>query len=1038
MKLISLLPNIIRPASGGIRKFTRLLPSLLAAVAWFACPSALEAQTEAGLMARYNFESNLQDSATADVFVDDGTAFGSPAYSGSGAPVGANSIILNGTTQYATVANSADVNLTTASTIAVWVKIASSTDNSYRMIVSKKSTYADPAGYELFYHPVLNRLYFRSGGTTPAYSFELANLDLDTNWHHLAVTVNASTGKFYVDGVPQTVNVTGTVANPLTSTQTLAIGRRSGTTDYPWNGQLDDLRLYNRDLSAAEIQGLYSPASAPGVPNVLYTDILSGPTSGGENNKGTYLSIFGQNFGATGLGSTVRVYINNVEVGSYRSLGVSKARSDVQQITVQVGALGSPTPGIGYPIKVEVNGVASNVDHTFTPNPGRMLFVSLTGTDATAVPGDITHPYRHVGQTSTGLGAYEAAQPGDTIVMRATGTTAWSDVAYGDVYFIRFKTKNGTAPTGVAGTGPFTLMAYPGDNVLISMPPSTGAAGAISGVDKSQGFLGGVWITIAGLRIEAGGNSGPIALQIQGDHWRIVNNELTAATGVSTAKAAGIAGNATNSYWFGNHIHAIHGSPVNLEEHGIYIDGDGSYEIAHNVIDDVTGGSGFQIYVNGGNGSTVCNNVSLHHNLIHGIKKHGINLADNTQNNIQVYNNVVYDIAQAGLRFNTSILNAAKIWNNTFASTNTDGSIVNRGVIVNDGGFLATGTLGAMDLENNIFMPATSSTPYSGGSTPIGATDDGNVGKVAHNLYFGGAGVTSFDSAPVIGDPAFVTPGSNYHLTIGSKAIDVGSASVSSLVTTDYDVLTARPQGAGFDIGAYEYAPIVTGSDVTSGLVGRWKLDASASDSAPQGVVADNATLVGSPTYTTGSNVIVGTGALSLNGTNQYVSVPASADMAITGAISLSVWIKPTAYPAAGNGGGIIGKWIGSGGQNQRSHVMEISSTGQIGFYVSGDGTASVGFWATSPTVPLNTWSHIVGVYTPSSTLQIYINGVSAGILSSGVPASMFNSTSPVSMGSFYILGTSTFMYKGILDDARVYNRALSAAEVTTIYGVRQ
>ena len=41
-------------------------------------------------------------------------------------------------------------------------------------------------------------------------------------------------------------------------------------------------------------------------PLVLYTDIASGPNSGGENNAGAYLSIFGKNFGAGGLGQGVQ------------------------------------------------------------------------------------------------------------------------------------------------------------------------------------------------------------------------------------------------------------------------------------------------------------------------------------------------------------------------------------------------------------------------------------------------------------------------------------------------------------------------------------------------------------------------------------------------------------------------------------------------------------------------------------------------------------------------------------------------------------
>src|SRR6185312_14952094 len=149
-------------------------------------------------------------------------------------------------------------------------------------------------------------------------------------------------------------------------------------------------------LAAFSIAVSSALVSVSGAPLVLYTDVSSGPNSGGENNEGAYLSIFGTNFGNTGLGSTVKVYIGGTEVNSYRYLGPSRGRADVQQITVQIGSLGSPPAGTALPVKVVVNGVASNTDQTFTVNPGRMLFVSQSGNDSTAVAGDITHPYRHV------------------------------------------------------------------------------------------------------------------------------------------------------------------------------------------------------------------------------------------------------------------------------------------------------------------------------------------------------------------------------------------------------------------------------------------------------------------------------------------------------------------------------------------------------------------------------------------------------------------------------------------------------------------
>lgn len=534
-------------------------------------------------------------------------------------------------------------------------------------------------------------------------------------------------------------------------------------------------------------------AASSDAPIVLYTDIASGPNSGGENNHGAYLSIFGKNFGSSGLGSIVKVTVGGIEVDNYRYLGASKGRADMQQISVQIGALGNPTSGVALPIQVIVNGVDSNTDQTFVVNPGRMLFVdNVHGNDSTAVPGDITHPYRHVQVSDPTQAAYGAMQPGDIIVMRGTGT-AWTDLG-NDTYFTKFINKDASAPTGASGTGPFTLMSYPTEDVFIDIAGNVGKKGAISGVDTTS-FAGGLWITLADLRIESGGNAGVIAVQIAGDHWRIVNNELTAATATNNALAGGINGNGINSYWVGNHIHNIAGGSAQ-ENHGIYIDGDGSYEIAYNTIEQVSGGNGMQIYVNGDNGSDSGNNVSFHHNLVHDISKHGINIADGSQNNIKVWDNIVYNTAYASLRFNTNTLHGAKIYNNTFFNAVTSAN-PNYGTITNDWNFPSD----ALDMENNILWPA-AGMKYAGGSVGFST----GIGTISNNLWNGGTGSFTFDAHPVTGDPLFVaTASADFHLQATSPAIDAGSATVSPIVSNDFDIVVSRPVGAGFDVGAHEY-----------------------------------------------------------------------------------------------------------------------------------------------------------------------------------------------------------------------------------------
>ena len=69
---------------------------------------------------------------------------------------------------------------------------------------------------------------------------------------------------------------------------------------------------------------------------------------------------------------------------------------------------------------------------------------------------------------------------------------------------------------------------------------------------------------------------------------------------------------------------------------------------------------------------------------------------------------------------------------------------------------------------------------------------DGDALTVDHNLQFNAAGAAGL----------FVAPPLDLHLRAGSAAIDAGSATLAPAVDVEG---TSRPQGAGFDLGAYEY-----------------------------------------------------------------------------------------------------------------------------------------------------------------------------------------------------------------------------------------
>ncbi len=569
-------------------------------------------------------------------------------------------------------------------------------------------------------------------------------------------------------------------------------------------------------------------------PLVLYTDIASGPTSGGENNKGIYLSIFGKNFGASL--SSLKVYINDAEVDNYRYLGSSKGRADIQQITVQVGALGNAPANKPLPVKVVVNGAASNTDQTFTVNPGTIHFVdNLNGVDTatTNSGGSFNAPFKTV-QKNAGkkldfatdpaslAGAWGRVRAGDFIVMRGHGLP-YTDLGF-DTYFLRALNKSGSAPgaspacAGCTGSGPITIMGYPNEDVFINnaYDPAGKSNGAISSASNARLQEDkGSWITIAGLRIEGGNDDGVINTQLGGSHWRVVNNDLSAATAVGNlnALAGGIVGSGLGQFWVGNHVHDIYQGPKGnspLQNHGIYVGddpdlaGNASYEIAYNDIENIYGGNGFQVHVGAGV-TGVANNINLHHNLIHEIGKHGINIADGAQNNIAVWNNVVYNTTYAGIRMGgTSFLRGLKLYNNTFYNTCTSGttdrdSAANFAALTNE----LVPAANQLDIRNNIFVPALK-TRYV---IDVNGGFAGNIGSVTHNLWFGGTDTnpaTTFSSNSVQSDPGFVAVPSNLRLVAGGGAIDKGTSIVSAVVTDDYDLVGPRPKGAGFDIGAFE------------------------------------------------------------------------------------------------------------------------------------------------------------------------------------------------------------------------------------------
>jgi hypothetical protein len=202
-------------------------------------------------------------------------------------------------------------------------------------------------------------------------------------------------------------------------------------------------------------------------------------------------------------------------------------------------------------------------------------------------------------------------------------------------------------------------------------------------------------------------------------------------------------------------------------------------------------------------------------------------------------------------------------------------------------------------------------------------------------------------------------------------------------------------------------------------LLGYWSFNEGsgtvAADSSGHG---NNGQLMNGPIWVPGRIA----GALKFDGVDDYVLVPHNAGLLPSGnEVTVSVWINAERHTGPNNA-----TWQGilSKGDAPRLYSLYTEASGVLHFS-TGPGGAFVGTLSTGQ-VPLREWAHIVAMVSGGQHVY-YINGQPAGVEGSGatLPA---GSTSPLNIGR--TPGETDREFLGMIDDVRLYNRALTAEEI--------
>jgi hypothetical protein len=175
----------------------------------------------------------------------------------------AGALCFDGVNDLVRVPNNATINLGIGDlTIDAWVR---TTNTNGVQIICDKRVNQQIRGYSLFLNNGQLGFQLADGAGFTNWVAGAAGFVADGSWHLVAVTVdrnNPTGGVFYVDGVAvSTFNPMSRMGN-LNNNSSLVIGRRSFSNDGYFTGCIDELEIFKRALTAAEIGGLFNAGSA--------------------------------------------------------------------------------------------------------------------------------------------------------------------------------------------------------------------------------------------------------------------------------------------------------------------------------------------------------------------------------------------------------------------------------------------------------------------------------------------------------------------------------------------------------------------------------------------------------------------------------------------------------------------------------------------------------------------------------------------------------------------------------------------------------
>jgi hypothetical protein len=217
-------------------RFAKVLSIVLAVV------FSVLANLDSGLVAYYPFNGNANDASGNG---HSGTVYGATLAVGKdSAANGAYSF--DGSNDYISLPTNIIGNNSSGTTIAMWVQLNFSSDNQIPFCINGVDVYGAKY-FSIYTTGSCFRVEYSQVNCSQPYTF-------NNSWHHVIGTWNSSTVNYWIDGVKVGTEAFQSYAGSVTS---VWLGNAQNRSKWV-NGRIDEVRIYNRVMSDAEISTLYN------------------------------------------------------------------------------------------------------------------------------------------------------------------------------------------------------------------------------------------------------------------------------------------------------------------------------------------------------------------------------------------------------------------------------------------------------------------------------------------------------------------------------------------------------------------------------------------------------------------------------------------------------------------------------------------------------------------------------------------------------------------------------------------------------------